>query len=123
MKRKYQWLILALIIFSAGCVNSYSAIDEIRTNRSIQKVFDYYKYDIYEIYSYHLKKNKNLSGGVIFAITINFDGKVIKSEVNETTTDIRNIAKEVNDFIYTMNFGKVIDYKSVSIEYPIEFEK
>jgi len=118
--------LLFLITTIASCSNNLATNNNIkkpavRTDHDIQVVFDKNKHKLYKVYKDALKENSQLQGKTIYQITINNQGKVVKSNVYKFSPGTKQLANGINDIIYTMDFGEINQKQNATILYPIDF--
>ncbi len=119
-------IITILISFIVSCSNTSNNNDEsliditknIRTDKDIQlelyrangKVFEAFR-------KYKLKEKIE----IVYRISVNPDGNVIKSEVIKSTSENNKLKQEISDIILKINFNKVKNQEVYTFNYPIVF--
>ena len=116
-------LIILLLYFICACsaVTKESRTEHARSDQSIMEVFDANKLGLYKIYSNGLKNNKNLSGKLIFSMSVSPEGVVEKCQLYSADPEIRELGENVRSYILKMDFGMVEGNVNSEFMYPIEF--
>lgn len=93
----------------------------VRSNDSIQAVFDRHKRALYEIYKQELKKNSAAAGELLLQLTIAPDGHLSSCAVERSTLNSRTLLLKIKEEVCSFNFGAQRGVPDTSILYPIGF--
>ena len=114
-------MLLAAILLAA-CATNVGVLDESRTDENIQAAFERSKHEIYGVYAKALRDGRTkLRGRVVFRITVDRDGRVVRSSIAESSLHDSTVPIDVNRIIAGMDFGRVRHPGNVTFLYPMDF--
>jgi len=110
-----------LIAFLIGCTSSAVTPEYIRTDNEINSVFEAHKERIFAIYRNFLLRETELSGKVVYKVSVNPSGVVRDCKIYQSNINGYILPELIKDHILKMNFGVVPGGEIFTFLYPIEF--
>jgi len=121
MKKYIIFILFLYLVSSCSLALKEERGGNIRSDENIMNAFNSYKGGFFKIYKNALQDNENLSGTMVFSMSVSPDGKVKKCDFNSVDSSIEEISEKVRAYILDMNFGKIDGKINSNFLYPIEF--
>ena len=95
--------------------------NEYRNINDIRKVLFFHFDELFRYYNLKLRRNPNISGKIIFEITIHYQGYISEIQVIQSSIKDNQFILGAKEIIKKWNFGKINENKDVKVRFPFDF--